>query len=114
MLHSEMVFPIVRPRFVDRCVLLGRHLFRFPLPERFLRISHFLLLRFRHVQLDGVADEFKVYLHQILQELELVLPQVTNDLRASLDLLPYHYGVFLLGERTTSRRLPDVLFIVTV
>ena len=57
MLHSETVFPIVRPRFVDRCVLLGRHLFRFPLPERFLRISHFLLRRFLHVQLDGVADE---------------------------------------------------------
>ena len=41
MLHSEMVFPIVRPRLVDRCALLGRHLFRFPLPEKFLRISHF-------------------------------------------------------------------------
>ena len=61
-----------------------------------------------------VADEFKVFLHQILQELELGLLQATNDLRASLDLLLYNHGVFLLGERTTCRRLPDVLFIVII
>ena len=81
-----------------------------PLPERFLRI----LLRFQHVKLDGVADEFKAFLHQIFQELELGLVRATNDLRVSLDHSLYHHGVSLLGERTTSRRLPDVLFIVIV
>mmetsp|Transcript_65899 Transcript_65899/g.174744 ORF Transcript_65899/g.174744 Transcript_65899/m.174744 type:complete len:435 (-) Transcript_65899:40-1344(-) len=170
MLHGQMVFPIVRQRFVERCVLLVRHILRLPHPEGFvlvellplvghllhllrffflllfffllvnfldfglitlltfllflflfvfLRIGHFLFLRFLHIQLDREADEFRMFLHQILQatflqEFGLVLLQVTNDLRAPLDLSVHHFGVFLHGERTTSRRLPDVLFIVVV
>merc|ERR1719284_1185027 len=84
-----------------------------------LGISDLLLLRLFNVQLNGEANEFRVLLHQIfqstlLQELGLVLLQIANDLRASLDLTMDHLGVLLHGEGSARRRLPDVLFIVVV
>ena len=38
----------------------------------------------------------------------------SNQIRAALDPPVYHLGVFLHGEGTPSRRLPDVLFVVIV
>ena len=59
------------------------------------------------------------FLHQIRQalfpqELGLVLLQVENNLRASLDLPAHHLGVVLHGEGDTGRRLADVLFVFIV
>mmetsp|Transcript_53431 Transcript_53431/g.149254 ORF Transcript_53431/g.149254 Transcript_53431/m.149254 type:complete len:311 (-) Transcript_53431:192-1124(-) len=84
-----------------------------------LGVRHLLLLGLLHVQLNGETDELRVLLDQILQaallqELRLVLLQVTDDLGAALNLPVHHFRVLLHREGAASPRLPDVLLVVVV
>ena len=70
-----------------------------------------------HDELDGVRNELGVFLDDfldlfLLKILELVLLQVHADLGTAAERGVD--GVGGDGEGTTSRRLPDVLFIVVV
>mmetsp|Transcript_85951 Transcript_85951/g.240539 ORF Transcript_85951/g.240539 Transcript_85951/m.240539 type:complete len:294 (-) Transcript_85951:7-888(-) len=82
-------------------------------------VRHLLLLALLDVELDGEADELRVLLHEILQapllqELRLVLFQVADDLRATLDLAVHKLRVLLHRERAAGAGLPDILFIVVM
>mmetsp|Transcript_38543 Transcript_38543/g.94509 ORF Transcript_38543/g.94509 Transcript_38543/m.94509 type:complete len:306 (-) Transcript_38543:42-959(-) len=82
-----------------------------------LGVSHFLLRRLLHVQLDGEADELGMLLHQVLQppllqELRLVLLQEAHDLRSALHLSVHLLLVLHHSERPTRSGLPHVLLVV--
>merc|ERR1719230_1239114 len=84
-----------------------------------LGVRNLFLLGLLNVQLDGKANELGVFFHQILQppllqELRLVLLEVTDDLGAALDLTVHHLSVLLPRERATCRGLPNVLLIIVV
>merc|ERR1719341_1779586 len=82
-----------------------------------LFIRHFPVLLLLHSELDGVADELAVLLHDLLDlllviEVGLVLLHGQHDLRAPAQLLSFR--IRLDCEGPPSAALPNVLLIVVV
>ena len=70
-----------------------------------------------YLELDGVSDELRVFLDHLLdpsllEVLHLVLLQEERDLGASAEVLRLLFP--LDSERTSGRRLPDVLLVIVV
>merc|ERR1712133_25265 len=82
-----------------------------------LFILHFFLLLFGHGQLDGITDELRVLLHDLLDFLLFdvlghVFLKMENDLGASSKVGWFVDG--LDGERAAGRRFPFVPIVVVV
>merc|ERR1711972_513375 len=85
----------------------------------FLRICDFLLFRFLYVELDRKSNEFRMLLHKILQttllqELGLVLFQITDNFSTTLHLSMHLLRILLHRKGATGRRFPNILLIVIV
>merc|ERR1719420_2032950 len=81
-----------------------------------LVVAHLLLGGLLSPQGDGVRDELRVLLHEVLdalllEVLELVVLEVQHHLRSTLDLATV---VPLDGEGAASLGLPDVLLVIVV
>ncbi|KAG8231718.1 hypothetical protein J437_LFUL013180 [Ladona fulva] len=81
-----------------------------------LVVRDFLVPLLLHQQLDGITDELRVLLYNLLylsllQEFRLVFFEVKSDHRATTKWLSW---IWSHCEGPTGRRLPDVLLIVVV